>query len=299
MKSFSRSWRLAKESWAVLMAEPSLLLFPLLSALCVLLAVLVIVAMGLAVGAAVPGAEAYLWDLLAGATDEGSGNFWLFLAVLYVFYFVSTFIATYFTCGLVGAALVRMRGGDPTFGDGLRMANRRIGVIFGYALIAATVGVLLAALRGRGGEGGAASAGRGLLAGLGGMAWGLATFLVVPVIVMGDGGALASVKESASLLKKTFGEQIIGSAGIGLVFLIPMIVVVGAGTWIGLDALDADNLALFAGVLVVSMALLGAIGVLSSALNGVYRAAVYEYATEGKVMAFDADLVEGAFRPKS
>lgn len=299
MKSFSRSWRLATESWAVLMAEPSLLLFPLLSSLCVLLAVLLIVAAGLGLAAAVPGAESLVMGLIEGASEEGSGDFWLFLVVLYVFYFVSTFIATYFTCGLVGAALVRMRGGDPTFGEGLRMANRRIGVIFGYALIAATVGVLLAALRGRGSEGGAASAGRGLIAGLGGMAWGLATFLVVPVIVMGDGNALASVKDSSRLLKKTFGEQIIGSAGIGLVFLLPMIVVFLGGTWLGLGALDADNLALFAGVLVISLALLGAMGVLSSALNGVYRAAVYEYATEGEIVAFDADLVESAFRAKA
>ena len=53
-----------------------------------------------------------------------------------------------------------------------------------------------------------------------GVAWTLATFLVVPVLVTRDVGPIDAVKESAGLLRETWGENLIGNVGLGLVFAV-------------------------------------------------------------------------------
>ena len=127
----------------------------------------------------------------------------------------------------------------------------------------------------------------------------MATFLVVPVLVVEDVGPVDAVKRSAQLLKRTWGEQIVGNLSIGLVFGllgflailvgIPIIVVAaGAESWlvIGLAVL----------LLVLALVILG---LLSSTLSGIYSAAVYRYAVQGEAGGFfDAELVQGAFRQK-
>lgn len=96
----------------------------------------------------------------------------------FVFYVLAYFVAIFFNAALVGAALFRMDGGNPTLRDGLAIAWSRAGRIFGYALIAATVGLLLQAIEERVGWVGQ------LVVKLIGVAWTLATFLVVPVLVV-------------------------------------------------------------------------------------------------------------------
>ncbi len=93
---------------------------------------------------------------------------------------------------LVGAALIRLRGGDPTVADGFRIAASRVGPILGYAFIAATVGMVLRAISERSGF-----LGR-LVVSLVGFAWNLATFLAVPVLVVEDVGPIEAVQRSAS-----------------------------------------------------------------------------------------------------
>jgi len=97
--------------------------------------------------------------------------------VALVFYVVAYFITLFFNTALVGAAMIRMDGGNPSLGDGLRIAWERKGRIFGYACIAATVGLLLRSLEEKVGW-----LGR-LVVKLIGVGWALATFLVVPVLV--------------------------------------------------------------------------------------------------------------------
>ena len=94
---------------------------------------------------------------------------------------------------------------------------------------------MLQLLRERGGIAGA------IVAALGGMAWNIITFLVVPVLVVEGVGPIGAIKRSAGLLKKTWGEQVIGSAGIGLVFgLLGLAVgVVGIGLGGSLSAVIA------------------------------------------------------------
>jgi len=115
--------------------------------------------------------------------------------------------------------MIRLDGGNPTLRDGLAIAWSRVGRIFGYAVVAATVGLLLRALEERVGWVGQ------LVIRLVGVAWTVATFLVVPVLVTRDVGPVGAVKESASLLRATWGENLIGTVGLGLAFVAAYVVV--------------------------------------------------------------------------
>src|SRR5690606_12092796 len=130
----------------------------------------------------------------------------------FLFYLCQYFVIFFFNTALVGAAMIRLEGGDPTVSDGLRIARERMGAILGYAAIAATVGLVLRALEERAGF-----LGR-IVIGLIGLAWTLATFLVVPVLVSQNVGPVEALKESVRLLKRSWGENLAGNVGIGLAF---------------------------------------------------------------------------------
>jgi hypothetical protein len=190
---------LATQSWRVLRGEGALVLLPVLSALVVVAVLLLLSAAGAALSARAPAALRYA----LGAAG-------LFLA-----YLTASLVVTFFTAALVGAALRKLRGEATSVGTGLRLAGGRAGAILGYAALAATAGVVLRLLRGRGGAG---ARGRGVAAGLGQAAWGLETFLVVPVLI-GEGlGPGPALKRSASLVRRTWGEQLVGAGGLGAAF---------------------------------------------------------------------------------
>ena len=196
---FSRSLELARASWSVVRADKELMILPVLS----VLALLVVVG-----SFALPLAALGAFNSEAVGPEPGPGS-WI---VGFAFYVVAYFIGIFFNTALVGAAMIRMDGGNPTVGDGLRLAWARVGRIFGYACIAATVGLLLRMLEERVGWLGS------LVVKLLGIGWALASFLVVPVLVTRDVGPVQAVKESASLLRETWGENIIGGVGLSVDF---------------------------------------------------------------------------------
>lgn len=273
------SWALVKASWSVLLADKELIVFPIVSIIGVILVTATFV---------VPSILTGLFNTIAAGDQAGK----ILGGVLaFAFYVVVYTVIFYCNTALVGAALIRLRGGDPTLADGFRIASSHIGPIFGYALIAATVGMLLKWLRERG------ILGR-LAAGLFGLAWNIATYLVVPVLVTENIGPIDAVKRSTALLKKTWGEQIVGNIGIGTVFGLAMFATFFVGVIAAVMALTVSPwLALTVGIVVVLAVV--TLGLVSSALNGIYTAAVYHYATTGSAGAyFDQTQIMGAFRAK-
>ena len=213
--------------------------------------------------------------------------------VLFLFYLVSYTVTFFFNTALVGAALIRLDGGDPTLGDGFRIALSRLPQIVGYALIAATVGMVLRAITERAGIVGP------IIAGIIGFAWNVATFLVVPVLAVEGIGPIAAIKRSGGLLRQTWGEQIIGNVGIGLFFgLISFVVII-----IGIGAtvlLFQASVALGFVALVVMLLALGIVGLIGSAVSGIYVASLYRYATKGDGgTTFSAGDLSGAFRQRA
>jgi len=280
-EKLSNSWQLVKASAAVLQADKELLLFPIISAV---LSMLVVVTF------AVP---AILAGALTSGSFDGTGVPAVGYAAVLLFYVVQYFVIFFCNTALVGAALIRLRGGDPTVADGFRIAASRVGPILGYALIAATVGMVLRAISERSGL-----LGR-LVVGLVGFAWNLATFLVVPVLVVEDVGPIEAVQRSASYLRKTWGEQIAGNIGMGLVFGLISLGTLAAGVVLLLAAAATESAAIIIFVALCLLFALVAIALISSALSGVYAAAVYRYAADGEAGGFFTPaMVRSAFRAK-
>jgi hypothetical protein len=276
----ARSFDLLKASATVLKTDRQLLIFPLVSG-CAMLVVVLCFALPLF------GLRAF--DGLHGTGDGGP----LLYSVAFLFYVVQYFVIFYFNAALVGCALMRFDGGAPTVGDGLRMANARIGTILGYAVIAATVGVILRAIQERVGF-----LGR-IITGLLGVGWSVATFLVVPVLVARDVGPVQSIRDSAGLLKRTWGENVVGQAGLGLAFSVIQlaVILVGAGLVVA-AAMSELPLLVAAAVLLVIGGVIATV-LFHSALSGIYAAALYRYASNGDAAAgFGNDVLNTAFLPK-
>ncbi len=254
-EKFSRSWELVKASASVLRSDKELMLFPVISGM-VSLVVL---------------ATFLLPMSLLGMFAEGFGAGLLVFGFL--FYFCQYAVMIFFNSALVAAAMIRLEGGDPTLADGLGAARARLPAILGYAAIAATVGVLLQSLKNSRNNFIVRLLGSGL-----GVAWTLATFLVVPVLVSRDIGPVDALKESVSLFKRTWGESAIGAVGIGAAFWLITTAAVVAGVLLTVLAAQAwMGLAILVGGLSLIAVLL--LGVFQSALSGVYSAALYRFAT--------------------
>jgi hypothetical protein len=276
---FSRSWELIKASGAVLRQDKELLLFPFFSTIATLLVF----------------ATFILPLVITGAFEQAAeqGGDAMFGVVFFLFYLSQYFVIFFFNSALVGAAMIRLDGGDPTVRDGLRIARSRFVQILGYAAIAATIGLILRMIEERAGF-----IGR-WIAGLLGLAFTVATFLTVPILVSREIGPIDAVKESAVLLKKTWGENIIGNAGMGLVFFLFYIGVVGIGMVFVFGAAQTGNVTLIVlttGVLVLAVI---ALALVQAALQGVYSAALYRYATAGSAGGpFSDTLLGEAFRAR-
>lgn len=280
---FARSWALMKASAAVLRADKSLLLFPLLSGICTLL---VAASFLIPVGVMAIGGEH------AGQDFHERMSVGAYL-LMFAFYLVQYFVIIFFQTALTGVALMHLRGEPTSVGAGLALARAKLPQILGYALIAATVGLILRMIQERLGL-----VGR-FVVGLIGLAWTVATFLVVPVLASKDVGPVDAVKHSVELLKRSWGENLIGNGGIGIVFGLLMALAVLVGGALVVGAAMTKSVVLI--VLAVAIVVLGFVllGLIQSSMQGIYAAALYRYAEAGEAsVGFDQALLQQAFAPK-
>ena len=283
MGRFARSWALVKESFAILRSDKQLMLFPVLSAAACLVVTGIIAASG---------AMAVIPAMTAAAA---SGQRWqpsqspAFMFGVFAVYVANYFIIVFFNVALVGVANSRLMGGTWTFKDGLELAWSRKGTILQWALVAATVGMILRTVQERLGI-----VGR-LITKIIGIAWTLACYFVVPVLAFEDLTPVEAVKRSSRLFRDTWGEKVAGGFSIGLVFLV--LTLPGFGLWFAASILGG-----IAGMLVglVLMILYFVIlAVISSAVQGIFTAALYRYACFKQVPpAFSPALISGAWTPK-
>jgi hypothetical protein len=267
-ESIGRSIELFKTSWGILMGDKKLLAFPLLSGVISLIVL----------------ATFILPLIVAGAVSDI-----LFYGALFVFYLVSYFVVIFFNTALISCVNARLQGKDMSVGEGIANALRHTPSILGWALVSATVGIILNLMRERGGFIGQ------IAAALVGGAWGLVTFFVVPVLVLEDKGVFDAVRESASLIRKTWGETIIGSGSILLVFII-----VGVIGFLGvLATMVLGSPILFGLALALFIVLVIILAVVAASMQGIFVTALYSYARTGTVpTAFNRDLIQNAFVQK-
>jgi len=253
MGRFGTSWELMKVSMAVIRKDKHMLLYPLISGI----TVIVILA-------------SFLIGIFIADMFELT---YLSIIMYFVMYLAMYLVGIYFNTALIGCATMRLEGGDPTFRDGIAIANRNMGKILAWAVVAATVGLILRAAQERAGI-----LGQIILAIIG-FAWTMATFFMIPVLIYENEGIFASIKRSAHVFKDTWGETFVSSFGFGLIFglfallgLIPIVIgFVLFGFW-GL-----------VGGFITAVIYWVIIGLISGAAQGVLVAALYRYAITGKV----------------
>lgn len=264
-QTIGHTFSLMKMSWGVLMQDRELVAFPIMSAL----------------GLVLLGVAGYTSGFVTPDTSSESQTniFTLFMFLVFAY-----LITVFFNAALVSAALERLRGGDPTIWSGLSHAAKHIHHIFFWALISATVQTILQALRARGNN-----FITDLVTSLIGGVWEFFTFFVVPVMVAEGHGPISGIKRSASIVRQTWGRQIAASFGFFIVYLIALI---GAAIPAILIFLVLPAAGIVVGVLLVGLAI-----AVVQTLEGIFKAALYDYATGSQPVGFDLRTLANAYRP--
>jgi hypothetical protein len=118
----------------------------------------------------------------------------------------------------------------------------------------------------------------------------MATYLIVPVLVIEDRGVMESIRRSGELLRKTWGEQLIA----GITFFWAGLVAVIPGIVIGVIGMNG-----FWPLIPVAVLYFIAVSAIVSAARQVFNVALYRYATTGEPPAgFSGDAMRNALRPR-
>lgn len=276
-------WELAKQSFQVLRLDKELLLFPIFSTIACVLVMATF---------AVPIFFSGMLENMGQDGEAGQGTQILFYVIAFLFYFANYFVIIFFNSALVGCAIIRLKGGDPVVSDGIGAAMARLPQIAAWALVSATVGLILKAIESRSERVGA------IVANLIGMAWSITTFFVVPILVVEKAGPIEAVKRSVGLMKKAWGESLTANFGIGLItFLVSLLAILPVMGGIAMMSVSPviGGLLIALGVLWVLV-----VSLISSAVGSILLAALYIFASEGKMPEhYDSALIQRAFAPKA
>ncbi len=277
---FKASRMLVKESWGVLRQDKELLLFPVVSAFTSLIALIVFI--GLFFFIVLQG-DVKMLDTISENGSEIVGY-----ATLFLYYLLMFFITNYFLAGVYTIVQGRFTGQDLSFNDGIHNVNKHMGKIFVWSLISATIGIILRVISDK-----SELLGK-FIASLFGAAWAILTYFSLPSLIIGQKTIKESFKESASLIRKTWGETIIVNFGIGLFFMILTFIVMAIS--VGIIFL-VPVIEIFILVIALFVLYIIAVSIISSTLNSIITLALYQYALTGTVpQGFTPELIIGTVK---
>lgn len=290
MGRFSNSWTCVKQSWGVLKQDKELIFFPVISGIASLIVIVSFVAGGWFSGLM---EKAFIDD----PGDPNAQN--IMIGVYFVMYFVLSFVTIFFNAALIYAANERLSGGDPNIMSGIRGASKRMGKLFLWSLFAGTVSLLIHGLESaaRSMKGPAQIVAQ-IFVWMLGVAWQFMIYFVIPVLLFEEKGTFSSLKRSARLFKERWGESLVGEYGISMVFGLLTVVVLLVGLFF---AFLTFSVSVFMGVAVIVGTVLAValIAITGMALGGVYRAALYRFATTGQVpQGYSPELIQNAYHPQ-
>lgn len=281
--NISHTWQLMGQSWEVLKQDKELLIFPLVSGICCLLVI---------ASFAIPSIMSDSW--MPPMPEEESQSVTTseqvaYYAKLFTFYFCNYFVIIFFNSAIAGCAAMRMNGQDPTIGNGFSIALSRIHAIFGWALVSATVGLILRIIEDKNEKIGA------FVASLLGTAWTLVSFLVLPILVIENVGPFAALKKSTALFKRTWGAQIGANFSFGFIFFLLMLPAFGI---VALGVLSKS--AIVIGICIaIAVIYCIALSLIQSTLGVIFQTALYYFADTGSAPAgFDAAALNNSVRQK-
>jgi hypothetical protein len=267
------AWSLAKSSWRVLQHDRELAWLPVIATV-----------------AALALAALFFGPVLAMLGGGGDDNAIPLAGYLLAFlgYVAVSSVIYLGRAAIVHGANLRMEGGDPTVGSSLRGASAHWPAVVGFAFIATTVGLLLDALEEQGGVAGA------IASFIGGAAWRIVTYLVLPVVVLEGAGTIAGIKGSSALVKRTWGEQVTANVGFGLLGMVLVLPAIAL-------AVALSGLGTTVAVVAIGAAIVWAVTAFAftSALEGIFQTALYRQATGRSIPAeFDAAQLRGVITPR-
>jgi hypothetical protein len=283
MNRIANGWELSKQSWNALRQNPQLLVFPLISLAGMVLVTIVFL---------IPLAGAGIFDAVAASARSGeselsSGQMTLSAIVGFFYSFAGYTVVIFSNVALVGAAMKLARGETATVRDGLQIASARFGKILAYAFISAVVGTIARVISQSGRD--SKNIAIQILAAIVGSiiqgAWSLVVFFAVPVLVVEDVGVIESMKRSYALFKRTWGESFTGQAAISLIGCVATLAILLVGGVLVAGAAATGSFALIILAVVIVVLLLVGVGLLNGAVNGVFQASLYQYATTGSAGA--------------
>lgn len=305
MNKFQRSWQLFRSSLTVMQQNKKLLIFPIvISGLMLVIALLFFGAFAFQ-----PTGYSYTsgahWKTVAnlvyvpGPDESGSRHAQgsvrpLAMVYFAVVYFVSMFLATFCNVAFYNEILKALNGQAVSIRAGFQFACTRWKSILLWAAFAGVIGYIIKSLEERFGLFGK------VVLRLVGTAWSVACVFVIPVIITDpEANPFAVLKKSALTLKQTWGESLIGYAGVAFGSTIVLIgsVVYLAAAFAGSMALN--NFWLFGIACVTWLIGIFAFSYVVSVASQIFRCALYLYATTGTVPPpYNADMMTMAWKTK-
>jgi len=280
-RTIGNTWQITKLSWKVLQLDRELIFFPIMGTL---VAIIVgVIAAGVFAGTGT-------FDRLGSGETEFNV---VDLIITLVAYFGGLYMVIFFNAALVAAARERLEGGDPNVMSGIRAVRGMWLAILGWTIITGTVGLILQALQSMARENshGVMRIVAMILVALLQTAWAYITFFVIPVLVVERVGPIGAIRRSGRLLRQSWGEQLTASFSFFLIYLLALLIV----------AIPVVVLIFLwpVGAIIVGV-ILGGIALASvAAMEGIFKAALYEWVSEGKGSEwFDQQLLSNAYALK-
>ncbi len=279
MGTVKRSNTLALASYEVLRRDKALLALPFMG---LLGSIVITVAFWIPIWLITNGVESSTADAAAE---------WGVQPVVWISAIVScllvSLISVFFSVALAYGAWQRFQGNKPTISDCISAAVDRLDVIVPWSLLAGTIGLLPSIARNL----------RDFLKDLPffigpiitvlswvfAIVWDVISFLVPPILVVERPGPMASFRRSRQLFRDTWGTQLVNQVSFGLIWLVAVVgglavvAIIGAIPFaVGVPGV----IYLFAALGIVWLAI---VSVAIGALTGIFKMALYLFATTGEV----------------
>lgn len=277
-------WILLKHSVAVLRGNPLLLRYLGMTYAWIMLTTVIFIGIYFVIAAVLP----------RSADSSDSSATYIGYVIVFLSYLITYFIINFYAAALAANMLDIFRGQKREYDYYVGVARTKVGPIFVFSLISASVGMFLQYVAERFRVVG------WIIAYFLSTAWSLGTMFVLPIIVEEEVGAPKAIGQSFRFFKKTWGESITAKITVnfplGLIqfgLLIPF----GLGLY---GAISTQLVPLIILVLVLYVLSTIALSIVGSFANSLINTALYYYAAHQQIpAAFSAEMLNSVFIPKT
>ncbi|MDA7555157.1 DUF6159 family protein [Euryarchaeota archaeon] len=213
MNRIKRGFRITKLGIHVVKADPELMVYLLFSGIMSVLSFGAVLTFTGGLGFVIGNDEGFEGGVAVGT---------------FISYFIVSVITVFWNAAIIASAYERMTTGrNPSFSYGIKQAMKCFPQILIWGLISGTVGVIISFFEAMADSDNIVVAiiGR-IISIMISVAWWMTTFFVVPMIVLEKNGVFESMGKSPELFERTWGENIVASAGTGIINFIVILTII-------------------------------------------------------------------------